>query len=151
VAVLAGQAVVAQAHWRAYLDTPAGRVAFQKPDVYEKFRWLRDRTRPGDFVFQASDCSLYYLLHLRNPVPIFFVTASGFTRPEQVRDVAAALARTRPRYVLWSIWLDTPRFGDRELFDTQLLAPIRACLHANYHLVWNFGEPDYEQVWERHP
>jgi hypothetical protein len=150
-AIFVGQSVIAQVDWRAYLNTPAGRVAFQEPDVYEKFRWLRDRTRPGDYIWQASDCSLYYLLHLQNPAPVSFVTATGYTRPEQVRDVVAALGRSRPRFVLWTVWLDVPRFGSRELFDFQVLAPIRAYLRAHYHLVRSFGAPDYEQVWERNP
>jgi len=150
-AIFVGQSVIAQVDWRASLNTPAGRVAFQEPDVYEKFQWLRDRTRPGDYIWQASDCSLYYLLHLQNPAPVSFVTATGYTRPEQVRDVVAALERSRPQFVLWTVWLDVPRFGSRELFDFQVLAPIRAYLRAHYHLVRSFGAPDYEQVWERNP
>ena len=84
--VLVGQSVIAQTNWRAYLATPAGRVAFLEPELYEKFRWLRDRTRPGDFIFQASNCNLYYLLGLQNPTPVSFVTATGYTRPEQVQE-----------------------------------------------------------------
>jgi len=150
-AVLAGQSVIAQVDWRAYLDTPAGRVAFHEPEVWEKFQWLRDRTRPGDFIFQASDCSLYYLLGLRNPAPLSFVTATGYTRPEQVRDVAEALERSRARFVVWGLWLDTPRHDPEKQFAPRRLTPIREYLRTHYHLVRNFGDPDYEQVWQRNP
>jgi hypothetical protein len=47
--------------------------------------------------------------------------------------------------------LDTPRFDSEKHFNTAHLAPIRDYLRAHYHLVRNFGEPDYEQVWERNP
>jgi len=150
-AVLAGQSVIAQVDWRAYLDTPAGRVAFPEPEVWEKFQWLRDRTRPSDFIFQASNCNLYYLLGLQNPTPVSFVTATGYTRPEQVRDVVAALERSQARFVVWGLWLDTPRYKREKQFDPGHLAPIRDYLRAHYHLVRNFGDPDYEQVWERNP
>ena len=149
--VLVGQSVTAQTDWRAYLDTPAGHVALLDSGVCERLRWLRDRTRPGDFVFQASDCNLYYLLDLQNPAQVPFVTATGFTRPEQVQDVVEALERSRARFVLWSVWLDTPRHSSDKQFDPRHLAPIRDYLPCHYHLVRAFGDPDYEQVWERNP
>ena len=149
--VLVGQSVIAQTDWRAYLDTPAGRVALLDSGVCERLQWLRDRTRPGDFIFQASDCNLYYLLGLQNPAPVSFITATGYTRPEQVQDVVEALERSQARFVLWAIWLDTPRFDSEKHFNTAHLAPIRDYLRTHYHLVRNYGDPDYEQVWERNP
>jgi hypothetical protein len=150
-AALVAQPLIAQTNWQGFLTTPAGREVFTTPDVYDKFKWMEEHTRPGDFVFQASDCSLYYLLELNNPARVAFLTASGYTRPEQVRETIASLELRRVRYVLWSVWLDVP-FPDRPgRFDAAHLEPLREYLKAHYHLVRNFGEPDYEQVWERKP
>jgi hypothetical protein len=68
-----------------------------------------------------------------------------------VQDVIEALERSRARFVLWGIWLDTPFDNHDRQFDPRHLAPIRDYLRTHYHLVRNFGEPEYEQVWERNP
>ena len=112
---------------------------------------MQERTSAGEYIFQAGDCSLYYLLKLNNPARATFLTASGYTRPEAVRDIVSSLENKRVRYVLWSVWLDVP-YPDRPgPFDAARLAPLREYLRAHYRLVRNFGEPDYEQVWERNP
>ena len=129
----------------------SGRVALLDAGVGERLPWLRDRTRPGDFIFQASNCNLYYLLGLRNPAQVPFLTAAGFTRPEQVQDVVEALERSQARFVLWGLWLDTPYCNPDRQFDPRRLAPLRNYLRTHYHLVRNFGDPDYDQVWERNP
>jgi hypothetical protein len=148
-ALMVAQPTMAQTGWRADLRTPIGREAFLDPEVYGKFRWVAKHTRPGDFFYQASDCNLYYLLDVRNPTQVPFLTASGYTPPGQVQDVVADLGRSRPRYVLWSVWLDVPYPGNFATFDGARLSPVREYLRTHYHLAWNFGEPDYEQVWER--
>ena len=146
---LAAQPLIAQTSWRGDLTTPTGREAFTSPDVYAKFKWLQQHTKPGDYMFQASDCSLYYLLELNNPARVAFLTASGYTRPEQVQETIQLLKEKRVRYVLWSVWLDVP-FPDRPgSIDVKRLEPLREYLGTHYRLVRNFGEPDYEQVWER--
>jgi len=150
-AVMIAQPVLAQTDSYAHLDTPTGREAFLDPDVYEKFRWVGEHTRPGDYSYQASDCNLYYLLDLRNPTRLAFITAGGYTRPDQVQDVVASLETSHVRYVLWSVWLDFPYPGRAQQFDAAALSPIRDYLHTHYHLIRNFGDPDYEQVWERNP
>ena len=148
-AALAAQPLIAQTSWRGDLTTPTGREAFTSPDVYAKFKWLQQHTKPGDYMFQASDCSLYYLLELNNPARVAFLTASGYTRPEQVQETIQLLKEKRVRYVLWSVWLDVP-FPDRPgSIDVKRLEPLREYLGTHYRLVRNFGEPDYEQVWER--
>lgn len=148
-AALAAQPLIAQTNWRGNLATPAGREAFTSPDVYDKFNWMQQHTRPGEFVFQASDCSLYYLLELNNPARVTFLTASGYTRWEQVQETIQLLEKKHVHYVLWSVWLDVP-FPDRPgSFDAARLDPMREYLRTHYRLVRNFGAPDYEQVWER--
>ena len=31
------------------------------------------------------------------------------------------------------------------------LEPLRGYLHSKYHLTRGFGEPNYDEVWERNP
>jgi len=148
ISVLVAQCLIAQTDTRAYLDSRVGRLAFLEPERYEKFKWVQDHTHQDDFLFQASDSDMYYPLGLRNPTPVQFLTASGYTRPEQVREVVKSLERYRVRFVLWSVWLDIPRHPG---FNEDNLASVRTYLDGHYHLVRNFGDPDYEQVWERNP
>lgn len=148
-AALAAQPLIAQTNWQGVLDTPAGWEVFTSPDVYSKFKWAQEHTQPGDFMFQASDCSLYYLLELNNPARVSFLTASGYTRHAQVQDTLQLLEEKRVRYVLWSVWLDVPFPNRPGSADAARLAPLREYLRTRYKLVRNFGEPDYEQVWER--
>ena len=69
----------------------------------------------------------------------------------EVQEVVEALEKSRARFVVWGLWLDAPRYEREKQFDPGHLAPIRDYLRAHYHLVRNFGEPDYEQVWQRNP
>ncbi len=148
-AALVAQPLIAQTDWHGYLTTPAGREVFVNQDVFEKFKWMQEHTQPGDYMFQASDCSLYYLLKLNNPARAAFLTASGYTRASQVEETISSLEQRRVKYVLWSVWLDLP-YPDRPgSFDAARLGPLRTYLRTHYHLVKNFGDPDYEQVWER--
>jgi hypothetical protein len=150
-AAMIAHPLIARTEWRAYLNTPTGRVAFLDPDVYEKFRWVAEHTRAGDPLYQASDCNLYFLLDLRNPARVPFITSSGYTLPDQVENVMASLHESPVRYVLWSVWLDVPYPDRAKTFDAARLAPLRDYLRAHFHLIRNFGPPDYEQVWERNP
>jgi hypothetical protein len=144
--VLAAQTIVTQTDWRATLEAPVGRAAFLEPDRYQKFKWVAGHTRPGDFFFQGSDCDLLYLLDLRDPAKVPFVTLSGFTPSQQVADVIDGLDKRRVQFVLWSVWLDVPLHPQR---GGDPLPPLRKYLKDHYHVVGIFGEPDYEQVWER--
>jgi hypothetical protein len=148
VAVLVVQAVIAQSDFQAYLATPAGRIAFLDVDRFEKFQWVQNHTSPGEYFFQASDCDLYYPLGLQDPAMVPFLTASDYTRPEQVLDVVASLQKHQVRYVLWGLWLDVPL---NYPFNNSRLEPIRVYLRSHYHIVRGFGEPNYEEVWERNP
>ncbi len=140
------QPVIVQTGWRGVLDSPTGRVAFLDSDRYEKYRWVSDRTRSGDYFFQADDLDLYFPLGLRNPSEVYFVTASDFTRPEQVQNVVEALERHRVRFVVWSAWLDVPQINPGQ---GDHLAPLRVYLHTHYHPVKSFTDPDFEEAWER--
>jgi hypothetical protein len=132
-----------QSHWRAYLDTPGGRTAFVIPELYDKYQWVLLRTRASEPFFEAVDSDIYFTLGLNNPAEVPFVTATDFTRPQQVQGVIDALREHRVRYVLWSKTLDlgndSPAKGDH-------LEPLRKYLRDRYQVVKTF--PDFEQIWE---
>jgi len=133
-----------QRHAGGYLELPSGRTAFLEPDYYDRYKWLSQHIRPGDFFLEASWANTYVALGLRNPTPVPFVTNSDYTRPEQVRAVVEALEARRVQLVLWSLDLDIPQdnsgAGDH-------LGPLRADLHTHYHVIKTFANG--EQVWER--
>jgi hypothetical protein len=141
VAVVA--AVGTQAGWKGYLGTPVGQVAILDPERYEKYRWLRSRTRPQEWFFEAGDTDIYFLLGLRNPAEVAFLTPTEYTRPGQVENVLKALEERRVRVVLWPPWLDLPQDGP----PGDHLGPVRDYLGRRYGVVKTFG--DGEQVWER--
>ena len=146
LATLAVQITIVQTKWHRRLDARVGDIDLLDPDRYEKFRWVSQQTHAGEFLFQASDCDLYYPLDLRNPAQVPFLTSSEYTRPEQVEEVIRALQKHQVRLVLWSVWLDLPL---QLPFERNRLAPLRNYLLAHYHIVKTFGAPDYEDVWER--
>jgi hypothetical protein len=141
---LVTQPLSRQVRSHAYLATPVGRTAFLDSMDYEKHRWMSQRTRPGEFLFEDEFPRFYFSLGLRNPAPVAFLTNSDYTRPEQVEDVVEALEKHRVRFVLRSLWLDPstlePTPGDH-------LGPFREYVRAHYHIVKVF--PDLIQVWER--
>lgn len=148
LALAAAFPLMVQAGWHATLPTSAGQAAFLSRSRYDKFLWVRKHTHPGEYVFQASDCDLYFLLGLRDPTPVAFATSTGYTRPGQVREIVQALATGHVPYVLWSVWLDIPKHGAEDRLTQSVLSPLRAYVEKHYHLVRGFGKPDYEQVWE---
>jgi hypothetical protein len=142
---LVAQSVIVQKGWRGYLPTPTGTAALLDPERFEKYRWILNRTHPKDFYFQADDCDQYFLLDLRDPTEVSFVTESSYTRPDQVQNVISMLEKYQVRYVMWSAWLDVPRTRGA---DGQALAALRTYLRAHYHPVREFPD-DLEEAWER--
>jgi hypothetical protein len=142
---LVAQSVIVQTSWRGYLQSPTGRVALLDPDRFEKYRWILNRTHPKDFYFQADDCDQYFLLDLRNPAEVSFVTDSSYTRPEQVQNVIEMLEKYQVRFVMWSVWLDVPRTRGA---DGSSVTPLRSYLRAHYHPVKEFAD-NLEEAWER--
>ena len=131
---------------RAYLDLPSGRTAFLDPAWYDRCKWVFDHTQPLDFFFDGSGGVFYFVLGLRNPTPVPFLTPTDYTRPEQVHDIVVGLERHRVHYVLWPSWLD---YGDTLYPSHDHLGPLRVYIHAHYHVVKTFWAYDYDQVWER--
>ncbi len=133
-----------QKHLSPYLDTPSGRITFSEPEVYDRYHWIRDQTRPSDFFYQADWADTYFPLGLINPTPLSFLTNTDYTRPEQVRVVVRSLEEKRVQLVLWSVGLDIPE-EDPSAVDH--LDPLRSFLRTDYHVVKTFVNGD--QVWQR--
>jgi hypothetical protein len=132
--------LVTQIRWKACLDLPTGRTAFFEPIIYEKTRWLAERTRPQDYFF--GDQLMCFALRLRNVGRVPFLRPTDYTRPEEVQDAVQALERFKVRFVSWYGGLDHRGKPQRDH-----LAPIRLYLHEHYHIAHIF--PNGDQIWER--
>jgi hypothetical protein len=126
VAAMVGISVHQQTRWRACLDTPAGRTVFFDRGDFERYRWLVLHTRPSEPYFDCSGQS-YFLLGLRSPAVVSFLTDSDYLRPAQAREVEKSLERNSVQVVDWCTNLD---FGIR---PDDHLEPLRAYLHSHYH------------------
>jgi hypothetical protein len=133
--------IAKQLHQRTYLDLPSGYMAFLNQEAYEKYRWAQQRTKPGDFFFGGPYAEFYFLLDLRDPSPVPFITPFEYTRPEEVQSTLDGLETHKVKFVLWAPALDLPedRRGDH-------LAPLRAYLRSHYHVGQEL--PEFE-VWVR--
>jgi hypothetical protein len=133
-----------QCQWRAFLNLPTGKTAFVDAGTYNEFRWISERSRPGDFFF--GNLQICFALGLRNPTEIDFLTTTDYTRPEQVADVISGLEENRVRYiVVWDFALDDPGYhqaGDH-------LGPLISYLGSHYRTVKSL--PSGDLVWERNP
>jgi hypothetical protein len=130
-----------QLHRRSYLDLPSGHMAFLNSAASERYGWAASQTRPMDYFFGGLYPDFYFLLNLRNPGPVPFVSPYEYTRPNEVQDVLAGLEKHRVKIVLWTYGLDAPEdpHGDH-------LGPLRAYVRAHYRHVQDFS--DFE-VWFR--
>jgi hypothetical protein len=133
---------ITQTLWNASLDLPTGRTAFAGfPVLYDKFKWVSARTRPGDYFF--DDPQLCFGLRLRDPSRVPFLRPTGYTRPEEVQDAVQALEQHQVRFVHWFLSLDN------EIVDPadDNLGPLRVYLRDHYHVAITFSNLD--QIWER--
>lgn len=157
---------------RKSLDLTRGRVALDS-DYYDSFLWWSQHTHPGEYVFTAAGTEILFPLGLRNPAEVRYVTNTDFTRPEQVRNVIAALESKQVRFVLWDPAFDantdlrskeilagTVRGYLRRVYravktflggdyrpEGDHLRPLRDYLHSRYHVAKRF--PGSLEVWER--
>ena len=126
----------------ADINLPIGRVALLNPEHFTEVEYFLQRTRPGDYFF--GDEMFKYLLDLRDPAAVSYVTKTAYTRPSQVENVIEGLETHRVKYALWSTDLEMPpaSFSGRNN-----LAPLWDYLQRHYHLVKTF--PHGAMVMER--
>jgi len=136
--------LVTQLRSKAYLDLPTGRTAFFEPPIYDKCKWVLERTRPGEYFF--GDHQIAFTLRLRNAARVAFLRPTDYTRPEEVEDAMEALQKFQVRFVSWYIGLDGEKDAARHP-EGNHLAPIRQYLHEHYRLAQTFSNGD--QMWER--
>jgi hypothetical protein len=126
--------------WRGYATTPIGKVAILNHSQYDEIKFLLGNTKPGEYIF--GNCMLGYLLDLRAPARVAYVTASDYTRPEQVINVIEGLKTHPAKYVFWSPVLDLPQASPS---SPSHLAPLYAYLRSHYHIAKIF--PNYDMFW----
>jgi hypothetical protein len=132
-------------HHQQYVvcELPAGRAAVL-PQNCDELLWIAQRTKPGDFFFQAAWPGMYIPLGLRNPLFLDAVGPNQQTRPEDVKLAIDQLDQKSVRYVLWSKRLDT---ADVDPKTENSLGPLKAYLLERYELVKVFSGED--ELWER--
>jgi len=133
--------VIAQTRWNKFLSLPTGYTAFSGyPALYEKCKWVSERTRPGDYFL--DDPQICFALRLRDPSRVPFLRPTDYTRPEQVENAVRSLKRQHVNFVGWYASLDD------EIVDPSgdHLAPLRAYLRGHYHLAHTFSNGD--EMWQ---
>ncbi len=143
------QAIRVQTNPYQMLETPTGTLAYNpSPIIDKRYKWLLERTKPGDIVFEAYQPYIYFPLLLRNPTKYGQIWDSDYTRPEHVAETIADLEARRPRYILWNNDNNKPpelrSAGDHT-------APLADFLQQHYRPVGDEIEiPDGRiQIWER--
>jgi hypothetical protein len=139
-----GQTWSLHRHQFVILDAPAGTVAAY-PEQAEKLSWIAERTKPGDYFFQAGWPGVYLPLELNNPVYAESLSPFNTTIPEIVERSIRQLESRQVRYILWAPFLNSPMPpGHPEVYH---LTPLRDYMSRNYQKVWTF--PDGDEMWEQ--
>lgn len=129
-------------------DAPTGRSVFLTSDAAARYLWLKERTAPGDFVFETYQPTVNFPLLLRNPTRISHLRDTAYTRPEQITDAVAKLKANPPKFILWNKNWSKPQ-SVRAADDS--LGLLYDYLLESYQPV----EPTYEhfglviEIWER--
>jgi hypothetical protein len=135
--------LLVQMRWHAFLNLLSGQTAFTNVDVYDEYRWVSQRAGPEDSLF--GNQLICFALGLRNPTSLNFVTASDYTRPEQVQSVVKSLEENRVRFVLWYTGLPV---SNAQQLSGDHLNPLRVYLRSHYRLAETFATGD--RIFERH-
>jgi len=132
-----------QRHSYVIATLPRGTAAID-PKAYPQLNAVLQRTRPGDYFFQAIWPGLYFPLQLRNPLYVDTVWPNEESRPEFIELAIRQLDLHATRYILWSHSIDGPEPGNE---SADHLLPLRAYLRDHYRPIEEF--PDGGELWER--
>ena len=137
VGLSAAETVLTQRSVSTVLDLPTGRAAFLKGEErwYEDCEYLARHTKPGDWYFGDDDFG--FLLRLRNPAFVSFVTDTDLTRPEHVQELIKSLERYQVPYI--SIESGINKMG---VVGQDHLQPLREYIEIHY-------EPAYHDFMRR--
>jgi hypothetical protein len=119
---------------RLVLRTQIGSAVYFDDAVYQRMKWVADHTHRGDPFFDCSG-QAYFLMGLRSPAQVSFVTDSDYLRPSQVQDLVESLEREQVRVVLWCPGLNLQVRRDDHL------AVLRSYLQSHYLPVEVEGNP----------
>jgi hypothetical protein len=124
-------------------DLPAGRAALS-PITAEKFAWIHQHTRPGEFFLEALQPGAYFPLGLRSPIYAEGLTALPQTRPEFVQLAIRQLDANQTSYILWSHHLNEL---PTEQTESSALAPFRTYLQEHNQVAQVFSDGD--ELWQK--
>lgn len=152
---LAGTAYVIQRQTitKYFLDTPAGRTAFFSEQVYGRYKWIGENTKPGDRLYEPHHPSFYYPFHLVNPTPMYLIRDNGYTPDFQVEAVVRSLTENPPKLIVWPRKWSKPATSRAPGDSLEILWQF---VQANYEprlefsktpIYHDLGEGDLE-VWE---
>lgn len=130
------------------LETPSGILAYNpSPIIDKRYKWLMERTKPGDYVFESYQPYIYFPLLLRNPTKYGQIWDSDYTRPEHVTETIADLEARRPQYILWNNDYNKPS-AMRTAGDHT--APLADYLQQNYKPAGDIIENSegHIQIWK---
>jgi hypothetical protein len=119
------------------LELPTGRAAFLKRGEgwYEDCVYLARHTKPGDWYFGDDDYG--FLLKLKNPAFVPYITKTDLTRPEHVQELIKSLERYQVPYI--SIEIGSRKMG---VVGQDHLQPLREYIEIHY-------EPAYHNFMRR--
>lgn len=119
------------------LELPAGKAAFLAAETAEKYTWLAEEMRPGEYIYEAQHATYYFPLHLKNPTPFYLIRDNNYTPPFQVDQLMDALQSNPPRMIAWhGGW--SKEQTERRTGDN--LAPLWDFIRTRYRLKKEFLE-----------
>jgi hypothetical protein len=133
-----------QIRWKGVLQAPAGKVFEYDRGEYDRLSWMIAHTVPGEYVFWGSSQAPapYYLLELKNPIKLPFLTNNGYTLSRQVSEAVRDLQQSQPQLVYWAAELNADQAEDH---SGDHLDPLRAYVRDRYEPLKTFANGD--RVW----
>jgi hypothetical protein len=126
------------------LTTAQGRTVLADQNTYQEYTWIQQHTRPREFFYEPAYPDQYFILNLRNPTPLPFMTNCGYTTTGQVTEAIRGLEQHPVRYIIWTPSLEVlPAWEDPS--DAHL-GPLYDYIRSHYQQIKVFENSD--QVWE---
>jgi|GEM_PF-1060338 len=130
------------------INSPRGKVLAPRSPQVERYSWIVEHTRPGEYVFEAWPGYIYFLPALRNPSPYNMILPTDYTRPEWVQETVRSLRSKPTRYVLWDDSYNKPH-SEREAGDhTGIMSEYLTSEYEPTGFRYKFFDRDF-QIWEK--
>ena len=113
------------------------------PQKNEELQWIVQRTKPGQFLFEAGGPAFYLPLQLRNPAYLDEVHTNHESSPEHVELAIQQLEAKKVQFVLW-----VSRLNDADdPAAWQAITLLRNYLRERYDCAQVFSNGD--EIWKR--